>query len=369
MKDKVLFLPGLNGLRSIASLSVMIGHIAGSSSAFNLDFFLFGSDEKGLPKSWLLGSYGVTIFFVLSGFLITYLLVLEKEKSEINIKKFYIRRILRIWPIYYLFFIVCLAVIFYTQQSISYQTVLYYIFFLANIPFIYSFSIPLVSHYWSIAVEEQFYLFWPLLLKNIKNLFLIVFSLVLIQNIIRYFLWWQYPYLEGAIFSIVNRFDCMMIGGIAAILYYKKHTLFMKLCDNKLAQFISWFLIILLACNVKFVNAIIDTTIVTLFSVVLIVGQINVKNRLVNLDIPFFNFIGKISYGIYVYHILIIYLFSNLYSNLILNSIYKTWLVYGSVILMSIFVAYISYEYFESYFIKFKDKFAVVKSSASKPIN
>ena len=143
----------------------------------------------------------------------------------------------------------------------------------------------------------------------------------------------------------------------------------MKLCDNKLAQFISWFLIILLACNVKFVNAIVDTTIVTLFAVVLIVGQINVKNRLVNLDIPFFNFIGKISYGIYVYHILIIYLFSNLYSNLILNSIYKTWLVYGSIILMSIFVAYISYEYFESYFIKFKDKFAVVKSSASKPIN
>lgn len=369
MKDKILFLPGLNGLRSIASLSVMIGHISGSVTAFNLDFFLFGSDEKGLPKSWALGSYGVTIFFVLSGFLITYLLILEKEKSEINIKKFYIRRILRIWPIYYLFFIVSLAVLFYTQQSISYGTVLYYIFFLANIPFIYSFSIPLVSHYWSIAVEEQFYLFWPLLMKNIKKLFLIIFGLIIIMNVIRYFLWWKYPYSEAAIFSIVNRFDCMMIGGLGAILYYKKHTIFMKICDNKIAQFISWFLIFLLACNVKFVNAVVDTTIVTLFSLVLIVGQINVKNRLVNLDIPFFNFIGKISYGIYVYHILIIYMFSNLYLNLTLDSIYKTGVVYGSIIMTSILVSYLSYEYFESYFIKLKDKFAVVKSTATKPIN
>mgnify|MGYP003600121743 FL=1 len=189
--------------------------------------------------------------------------------------------------------------------------------------------------------------------------------LFVIINIIRYFLWWKFPFSEGAIFSIVNRFDCMMIGGIGAILYESQNQLFIKFVDSKTAQLIAWFAILFVAFNFKFVNAIVDTTIITFVSLILIVGQINKKNRLINLDIPIFNFIGKISYGIYVYHVLVIFLFSLLYKDVMINEISKIVLIYVSIVVATIIIAYISYEYFEKRFIKMKDRFAIIKSSSS----
>lgn len=92
---KAIHLPGLNGLRAIAALSVVIAHSTQE-----------GISDFGLP--WLfnipLAGYSVTLFFVISGFLITYLLVNEFDRTDtVNVGKFYVRRILRIWPIYYLF--------------------------------------------------------------------------------------------------------------------------------------------------------------------------------------------------------------------------------------------------------------------------
>jgi peptidoglycan/LPS O-acetylase OafA/YrhL len=93
-KENKIYLPGLNGLRAIAAFGVLFSHV-------NL-----GIEAYGLPirKTSDLAGFGVTIFFALSGFLITYLLLKEKEQfNTINIKNFYVRRILRIWPLYFLF--------------------------------------------------------------------------------------------------------------------------------------------------------------------------------------------------------------------------------------------------------------------------
>ena len=102
MKDKLIYLPGLNGLRAIAALSVVIAHVSQEGIA---DF--------GLPRLFDLpmAGYGVTLFFVISGFLITYLLISEIKKTDtVSVSKFYIRRILRIWPIYYLFILISVIV-------------------------------------------------------------------------------------------------------------------------------------------------------------------------------------------------------------------------------------------------------------------
>jgi peptidoglycan/LPS O-acetylase OafA/YrhL len=91
MKNKI-YLPGLNGIRAIAALSVILAHS---------EKFLASVSSKNYFGNF--GGYGVTIFFTLSGFLITYLMLKEIEKEIfIDIKKFYIRRILRIWPLYFL---------------------------------------------------------------------------------------------------------------------------------------------------------------------------------------------------------------------------------------------------------------------------
>ena len=85
MKNKTLFLPGLNGLRAIASLAVVFTHTTLGLNAFNLNSHILGTGRGGVPQGYRLAEYGVTIFFVLSGFLITYLLQIEKEKQEIDV--------------------------------------------------------------------------------------------------------------------------------------------------------------------------------------------------------------------------------------------------------------------------------------------
>src|SRR5689334_11784431 len=102
----VLHFSGLNGLRAIAALSVLFGHTTMGLSSFGLNPFIFGQYSDGTPTTTLLAPFAVSIFFALSGFLITYLLLEEKRTTEINIKNFYTRRILRIWPLYYLYLII-----------------------------------------------------------------------------------------------------------------------------------------------------------------------------------------------------------------------------------------------------------------------
>lgn len=99
--SKSIHLPGLNGLRAVAALSVMWSH------TFQDTFGDWGTVGFKLPVV----ADGVTMFFVISGFLITYLLLNEQEKSQtVSIPKFYMRRILRIWPIYYAYMAIALIV-------------------------------------------------------------------------------------------------------------------------------------------------------------------------------------------------------------------------------------------------------------------
>src|SRR5436190_23097005 len=101
--DRVYF-KGLNGIRAIAVMIVIVFHIDQFIGLFGLK--TFGFYETGMA------AYGVNLFFVLSGFLITYLLLMEKSKFEkIDLRKFYLRRIFRIWPIYYLLIIVTVILI------------------------------------------------------------------------------------------------------------------------------------------------------------------------------------------------------------------------------------------------------------------
>lgn len=366
--NQKIYLPGLNGLRAIAAIAVVMSHTALAIDKFELNLHIFGSNANGKPKALLLASHGVTLFFVLSGFLITYLLILEKNKGEIDIRKFYMRRILRIWPAYYSYLILAVITAIVFAEDIDLGALSYYIFFGANIPFIFNFALPFLDHYWSIAVEEQFYLFWPWVIKKIKkNIFKIIIGYIIIHFIIRVIVWYLFPFTPLAIFTMVNRFDCMVFGALGAFLYERKNKLFLLVFDNKITQFVSLLILFALALNFSFVNAVIDTSIVSIVALALIIGQINVKNRILNLENALCNFLGKISYGIYVYHPLLIFLISLLFKEIFLeNDILKLVLVYLSILSATILLSYISYNYFEKRFIRYKDKFAIIKSSSSK---
>ena len=134
------------------------------------------------------------MFFVLSGFLITYLLLSEQElTNKISLKSFYIRRVLRIWPLYFL--IVFIGFVLYPgikslmgMQNLSGANILYYLSFLSNFDFIHMVKNGLNTDAmmqnitWSVSIEEQFYLFWPLLFVVapkrywLLNILLIIFG-------------------------------------------------------------------------------------------------------------------------------------------------------------------------------------------------
>ena len=158
-KSKTIHLKGLNGIRALAALGVLVGHLGFSTMA---------------PRM-------VTIFFALSGFLITYLLLHEKDKTgTVHITKFYVRRALRIWPLYFLFIILAVLA---SDKALD-SNFLYYIFFSGNLALVLKATYPYLAHYWSLGVEEQFYLFWPWVMRFSKSIiggimavFILVFGL------------------------------------------------------------------------------------------------------------------------------------------------------------------------------------------------
>jgi peptidoglycan/LPS O-acetylase OafA/YrhL len=148
-------IPSLDGLRGIAIALVLLSHLAGAR------FFL---SNKALAWAGDVGNLGVRLFFVISGFLITRLLLIEIDRNQrISLKAFYIRRVLRIFPAFYVF-IACATVL----AALGYATLdrsdlLHAVTYTMNYHANYSNNFSL-RHLWSLAVEEQFYLIWPLTL-------------------------------------------------------------------------------------------------------------------------------------------------------------------------------------------------------------
>src|ERR1700754_2151344 len=147
------YIKELDSIRAIAVLLVIISHWIPPNIPINI-----------LPN----GPIGVNIFFVLSGFLITWILLENRKKTEelentrgTVLKNFYIRRILRIFPIYYL--VVFVLYIFSESSGTEIRSALpYYLTYTSNFHFFYIDKWDgILSHLWSLAVEEQFYLLWP----------------------------------------------------------------------------------------------------------------------------------------------------------------------------------------------------------------
>lgn len=158
VKDQAIcnyYIPSLNGLRAISILLVIIGH----SVEQNL---------KSADSIWILfldnAKFGVNVFFVLSGFLITSMLLVEETKNKlISLKRFYLRRTFRIFPAYYFLLLVYLILqlngIFRIPMESWITSILYFKFLNWQLDW------P-TAHFWSLSIEEMFYLFWPLCFKK-----------------------------------------------------------------------------------------------------------------------------------------------------------------------------------------------------------
>jgi peptidoglycan/LPS O-acetylase OafA/YrhL len=361
-----IYFPGLNGIRAIAALIVIFFHVNSTMEFYgSAPVYYFEKRDE-------MSRHAVVLFFVLSGYLITYLLIKEKEKfGTISIRKFYVRRILRIWPLFYAALILAVLVIPFNQfgKSLTYNlhTIGLYGLFIPNFALMAGFNLPSIAPLWSIGVEEQFYAAWPAFLKMIKNilLFLVVFLfayialkilLVVTGNI------WSPFSINLNYFS----YDTLAIGGIAAWLYANNHPA-LKVLYHPVLQIAAW-LFFAVSCVFGPVNVhyIINKEIYSIAFAIIILNVGTNKSALIKLKGKLFDFLGSISYGMYVLHPFIILLTAIPLKNIvpaIHGKPIQLLFINAFVISLTIMVSWVSYRFFESQFLKRKERYSKVFSA------
>ncbi len=377
--DRIYF-PSLNGLRFIAALLVIIHHVEQIKAIYGLP------NRYAMGFVQIIGELGVVLFFVLSGFLITYLLLEEENRTgAISIRNFYARRILRIWPLYFL--IVALALLVlpnipmfilpgYDRAEIYSNLpgkIFLYIFFLPNLVSPLFGIVPYASLTWSIGTEEQFYLTWPLVLKTIKKhrlalMFLIIlgylFSARALYSSRTDFL--PFKYEINAFWTTFN-IDSMAIGGFFAMLLHAKNPL-LKFFQNKYLFYFALALTsIMLYRGVYFpvltVNDLrfefLYKEFYSLWFGIIILNFASNRDIGVSLESKPFHYLGKISYGLYMYHPIAIVISLNL---LLWINQAADLLLYPLSVGITILIAGTSYRYYESFFLHFKSKYTRVAS-------
>ncbi|UOX33569.1 acyltransferase [Flavobacterium sediminilitoris] len=347
-------LPNLTQLRFFLALFVLLFHLP--EYCINRGFPFYNE----LPL-FFKGKEAVLVFFSLSGFLIIRGLIIEKEKNGfINLKRFYFRRILRIFPLYYL--ILCFGFIFYqviaphfgyniqNDYNLTFGILLGATFF-ANVLATYKPG-GIIEILWSIGIEEQFYLFVaPILYKvRIKWIlgFLIVFTII-------YFLLFHSNFENLSFLKKYSMyFYHFSFSGIIACLSLK----------FKMNLHYSFKIIVLsIFCLLFFSNIFVDYFISPMYNLFcmiffsIAIWILSLKGIAV-FNHNFLHHLGKISYGIYMYHAVMFQLIGFLYLKFNITTLISAnqsiLLFYSTVIIFTIIISHFSYKHFESYFIKLK---------------
>ena len=335
------YMPSLDGLRAIAAFLVVFYHAG---------------------VTWAPGGLGVLAFFVLSGFLITWLLLKEEEHSgRVSLKLFYIRRSLRIFPAFYVywFLVVGLLVILHKQvfwgQAIA-------SFFYVNDYYQGIFGDPnsSLSHTWSLGVEEQFYLLWPmafLLVRNRRAEFLA--CAILAVWIYRLVLVLGFHVFQGYVYEAFDtRADHLLVGCLLAVLLRSGRLSgqWKALCAS---PSLVWLTLALLATSTALamrlewyrdtIGFIVDPVMVVVLIVQCIASSTAGFASILNWG--WFSYLGRISYSVY------------LYQQIVMGPIEKLttrWpmLTMPAQIATVILLASASYKFVETPFLKLKKRFA-----------
>lgn len=311
------------------------------------------------------GYLGVVFFFILSGFLISYLLFQEREtKGRISLSSFYVRRILRIWPLYYL--TVLVGFYFYpllATAHIETANLLYYIFFAANFDHIWNetTSLGILGVQWSVAVEEQFYLLWPLLFlirKSTLQCYLFILTVVLSELFYLSQSDWKSAY-----FHFFSSIRFLGIGAILAYIAFYKRNWINWLFDS-LSKSVT---IVIYAVSISLLfmretwisfdsrSLFAFDLLSFLFFSFVILEQCYSKNSFFKMcNSKILGWIGKRSYGIYLMHMMSLYF---VLRGLEWLGYYQFALAATAIILLTLIGSHLSFTYFESFFLRLKAKF------------
>lgn len=293
------YIKQLDSIRTFAVMLVVMSH------------WFMASLETIFP----FGNLGVNIFFVLSGFLITRILLTDKaeieggivNKSKLSaIGKFMMRRSLRIFPIYYLALLVLYFGASYLPTSIP-DDLKYYVLYVQNFLFYFRQSWPgKLSPFWSLAVEEQFYLIWPWLLFfiNQKHIKKVLITGIIVGTLSSFL----FPFIPGKTnLTPVLTFCCLQafcFGGLLSfwavkgdLVLEKNYSLLKKMA---IGSFLIYLCIKLFCTGIAYFDRLFESIITTWIIACILLKKVNKFDFMLNNKILIS--IGKVSYGIYLFH-------------------------------------------------------------------
>lgn len=317
-----------------------------------------------------IGHNVLSMFFVLSGFLINFLLTEElKANKKINLLKYYQRRSLRILPLYFLLLIFLFYIyptfserVFHEKMTVE-VTQWKYFAFVNNFDLIdKGANIPSLVILWSIAIEMQFYLVWPIIFLLFKKN--ILFPLITALVISIFFRAFNYSYPDNLHFHTLSCLSDLSIGGILAYVYSHHKTRVLHLVNkvekSHLYVFYSLFaayLIFFAGANYdNIATAIIDKLITGLGFAFILAEQITSSNSILKLrNYSWLKKLGSISYGLYCFHYLAIAIIFTIMGRFkVTNSIPIFAINIILSLLLTIVISLISFKFYESYFLKLK---------------
>lgn len=364
-------------LRFFAFFAVFIQHAFQKTPAF-----YFPSTHQNIVGrtvsilAWS-GGYGVDLFFVLSAFLITQLLMRERRATgSIEVRSFYVRRILRIWPLYFAYLI--LIAVAGISIARFYSTAKWLILFallsgnIANALWGWTPTF-IASHLWSIAVEEQFYLLWPLIVRGRRprTLVPVSFAMIAVSFIAR-----ALCYIANAPGSFVwtntlTRLDPLAAGIIFAVWTMGKPLrLHRSVRMSLLAAGISLILLVSASCDPYWspnsaLTLFFGYPAVTIGCILILAAflgtRLNAGNRLSRAGI----YLGKISYGLYIWHMIALEIVVKALARPIPFAgdwIESSTFISLCALTLTIAISAASYHFLEKPFLRLKAQFAIVPS-------
>jgi peptidoglycan/LPS O-acetylase OafA/YrhL len=350
-------IPSLDGIRGLAALIVVAYHY-------------------GWPPFSPQGSFGVLVFFVLSGFLITWLLLKESSRNgTVSLRKFYSRRFLRIFPAFYFYWIVNLTTLYLRGKPIPWGECLSALFYVGNYYYPLTHSTGnVMGMTWSLAVEEQFYLLWPFVFvrfhDKLRQLSRIVSGVILAIWIYREFLHFGLhvnpQYVQ---YAFESRFDHLMIGALVAVTIKRGvfPQVWERVCTLPAFALTVGGLLISITLHNLFgfayshpVGFIVEPFLIAAAIVQCIYFSDRLPCRGLNSVVA--RYLGRISYPIYLYHALVMALVVAVFPAL------RFGRTYMAAVLGCIAAASVSYLVVERPFLKMKERFVPTYASGKQTV-
>jgi len=366
--------PELDTLRFFAFLGVFVFHVIPHDAASYLTHHVLpASVVPFICAVSASGAFGVDLFFALSAYLITTLLIREeKDRGTIDVRAFYVRRILRIWPLYFFFIAVAALVPYWDKtQHLSWHYIAGYLLLAGNWVYVWR-GLPhsIANPLWSVSIEEQFYLLWPVALRRLsrRQVVFAAVCLLALANLARIWVVSRHGLGASIEYNTFARIDAIALGILAAYVLGDDAPALRLIARIGLAtgSLLAWLLVAAFVdLNAQtevapMMGTLIGRPVVALGAAGLLLATMGAPAAGAQfLKNPVLTYLGRISYGLYVYHGAGLLLATHLVR---INTVkgYAFFALAGFA--FTVLFSAISYRWLEKPFLRMKERFAVVRS-------